>query len=102
MFLSVFDFYILILISIVNYEIVRYKIIKRINWKVFLVIFLFFGGIFPALSINFEIPKEASEGGMEDSFDFLSLCLKFPVWWVIGILEILFINFHINKSQATA
>lgn len=98
MLFGVFDSCVLLLIFIFNYGIWKYKIIKKCNWKIYLVAFLFFGGVIPILSVDFEIQKATSKTENVDSFNLLYTYFRFPIWWFIGILELVFIYLQTKKS----
>jgi hypothetical protein len=99
MLLGVFDLCILIIILIFNFWLRKYRIIKKCNWIFYLVAFLFFGFIFPVLSVHFEIQKVTEANEEMDSFNFLYTFFRFPVWWFFGILEIIYLKFIMNKVK---
>ncbi len=97
MFFGTFDYIILALIFIFNVGVWKYKIIKKCNWILYLVTFLFFGFIIPNFSMDFEIQKAIKGQPYVDNFTLLYTFFRFPIWWLIGALEIIFLRYYIKK-----
>lgn len=88
MFFGPFDYIILTIIAIFNVVVLKYEIIKKRNWIFYLVAFLFFGFIIPFFSINSEVQSVIKSQPFIDNFTLLYTYFRFPVWWLIGLLEI--------------
>lgn len=59
-------------------------------FKVF--IFLLFFILIPFISSEIELHNVHEKFKIVDGFNLLYLFLKFPIWWVLGIAEILFLS----------
>ncbi|KQT21549.1 hypothetical protein ASG22_15450 [Chryseobacterium sp. Leaf405] len=97
MFFGTFDYIILTIIFLFNFGVWKYKIIKKRNWIVNLVTFLFFGLVFPIFSIHFEIQKAIKGQPFVDNFTLLYTYFRFPIWWIIGSIEFLILKKIIKK-----
>lgn len=60
-------------------------------------IILLFGFIIPFFSVDFEIQKVTNHTRETESFTLLYTYLRFPMWWIFGILEILILKYQIKK-----
>jgi len=97
MYFGTFDYIILAIILIFNFGVWKFEIIKKRNWILYLLMFLFFGFIIPFISIDFEIRK-VTEGQVNvDSFTLLYTYFRVPIWWFIGISEAIFLKFQCKK-----
>lgn len=92
MFFGTFDYTILAIIFIFNFGIWKYNIIKKRNRILFLMALLFFGFIIPFFSMGFEIQNMIKDQPFIDNFTLLYTYLRFPVWWFIGVIEILILR----------
>ncbi|PTT71407.1 hypothetical protein [Chryseobacterium sp. HMWF035] len=92
MFFGTFDYIILVLIFLVNIVVWKFKIIRKRNWILYLVAFLFFGFVIPLLSVDFEIEKATKDQPIVDNFTLLYNYFRFPVWWFVGILQLLILR----------
>ena len=73
---------------------------KRFNGKIgCLIIGILFGVAIPYVSMKIEIAKVKSEFEMIDGFNLLYTTLRFPMYWLIGILQSILIHIHDKKSQ---
>ncbi len=99
MFLGLFDYIILLIIFIFNIGIWKYKIIKNSNLVFHLVIFMLFGFTIPYFSIDFEIQKVTKNLKEIDSFTLLYTYFRFPIWWFLGILEIIYLRYQIKTVK---
>jgi len=97
MFFGTFDYIILALIFIFNAGVWKYKIIKKRSRVLYLIAFLFFGFIIPFFSMDYEIQKAIKGQPFVDNFTLLYTFLRFPIWWLIGFLEIIFLKVFIRK-----
>ncbi len=94
-----FDILLLSVIILFNFLIWRYDIIKVINWKVISLRFVFLFLIFPLLSTKVELSNVYRKFDDVEGFNLLYIWLRFPTWWVIGLIEIVVTNLIINKKQ---
>jgi hypothetical protein len=64
-------------------------------------VFLVFGILLPALSIDIEERRETKdwkEGEIHDNFELLYLFLKFPIYWGMGIIQSIIFHYWKNKK----
>lgn len=74
--------------------------IQRIPFNIniyYLVIILLFGFILPLIAMKIEIEIAILKGMERDGMYFLWTTFKFPIYWIIGIFQILFLT--IKKSN---
>lgn len=100
MLFGTFDYIILVLIFLFNIVVWKFKIIKKRNWILYLVAFLFFGFVIPLLSVDFEIEKATKDQPIVDNFTLLYTYFRFPVWWFIGIIEIFILRNLLSKIKS--
>ncbi len=93
MFFGVFDYFLVAIILIFNFSAWKYKIIIKCNWIFYLVAFLFFGITIPVASIHYEVQKAIKDQPFADNFTLLYTFFRFPVWWLIGLLEVLWLRY---------
>ncbi len=60
------------------------------------LLFVLFGLVFPLVSMFIEIKLNSSPG--DDAFNLLYTYFRFPVYWAIGLIQILIIHFRIKKA----
>ncbi len=86
------DFFIIIFINLVLYFIVEKKLAQ---WTTLskIVLGIFFFIVIPLVSANIELNNAHNKFEMVDGFNLLYIFLKFPVWWLPGIVNI---NFFLN------
>ncbi|SIS40135.1 hypothetical protein SAMN05421639_104518 [Chryseobacterium shigense] len=58
---------------------------------------IFFLIIVPVLSIQIELNNVHHQFKIIDSFNLLYVIFKFPVWWMIGIVNIYLIKIKVKK-----
>jgi len=97
MYFGIFDYIIVAIISIFNFGVWKFEIIKKCNWILYLMMFLFFGFIIPFFSIDFEIRNVTEGQANVDGFTLLYTFFRFPIWWLIGISEAIFLKFQCKK-----
>lgn len=97
-FLSVFGYFDQILLLIIIFlNFLYWKKFPQINGCIGLFILLIlFGAILPIISIFIEIKLHSSPG--DDAFNLLYNYFKFPIYWVLGILEIIIFLYQNNKK----
>lgn len=93
MIFGLFDYIVLLIIVIFSYTAWKYKVIIKCNRMFYLVAFLLFGITIPVFSIHYEVQKAIKDQPFADSFTFLYTFFRFPVWWLIGLLEVLWLKF---------
>lgn len=96
MYFGPFDYIIVIIILIFNSIVWKYEIIKKRNWIFYLIAFLFFGFIIPFFSIYFEVQRAIKDQPFVDNFTLLYTYFRFPVWWLIGLLEISWLKYYLT------
>jgi len=86
-----YDILFLSLITVFNYFIStkRIKIRQGAVFKVF--IFILFFILIPYISNAIELHNIHDKFEVTDGFNLLYLILKFPVWWALGVFEVLFL-----------
>lgn len=99
MLFGTFDYIFLTFIFIFNIGVWKYKIIKKRNWVLYLIAFLFFGFIIPFFSMDFEISKVTKDQTNVDGFTLLYTYFRFPTWWFIGVLEIVFLRSQLKRFK---
>ncbi len=96
MFSGLLDYIILTVIVIFNIVVWKHEIIKKRNWVFYLVAFLLFGFIIPFFSIYFEVQRAIKGQPFVDNFTLLYTYFRFPVWWLIGLLEISWLKYYLT------
>ncbi|PXY01483.1 hypothetical protein DF185_08340 [Marinifilum breve] len=95
MLIGYFDIIILGLLIVFN--ILFWK--KRINGKIgCLIIGVLFGVAFPYFSMKIELIRAKSEYEMIDGFNLLYTTLRFPMYWLIGILQSILVHLHDKQN----
>lgn len=97
MFFGTFDYIILGIIFLFNFGVWKCKIIKKRNWILYLIAFLFFGFIIPFFSMGFEVDKATKDEVVIDNFTNLYTIFIFPMWWFIVLVEIFILRKVIKK-----
>lgn len=96
-----YDITFLILVLIINIYIFRSSKNIKINRFMKIAIFLLFFILIPYISNAIETKNIYKKFIIVDSFNLWYLIFKYPVWWSIGILEILFLSKLSEKQSAT-
>lgn len=92
MFFGVFDCLTLATILIFSFTAWKYKIIIKCNWIFYLIAFLLFGVVIPVISIHYEVRTALKDQPFADNFTLLYTFFRFPLWWLIGFLEVLWLR----------
>lgn len=87
-----YDIAFFILILIINIYIYRNRKNIKINRFTKIFIFLLFFILIPYLSNTIETRNIYKKFTIVDGFNLWYLIFKYPVWWLIGIVEILFLS----------
>ena len=61
------------------------------------LLFILFGFVLPVISMFVTIQLYTRSG--DEAINFLYTYFKFPVYWVLGLIQFFIINFRINKSK---
>lgn len=97
MFIGYFDYIIFGLLLLFN--VLYWK--KRLNGKIgCLIIGILFGVAIPFVSMKIELIRVKSEFEMIDGFNLLYTFFRFPMYWIIGILQSILINIHDKQNQS--
>lgn len=96
-----YDIAFLILVLAINTYIFRNRKNIKINRFTKIFIFLLFFILIPYLSNTIETKNIYKKFIIVDGFNLLYLIFKYPVWWSIGILEILFLS-KLSAKELTA
>ncbi|MCS3531899.1 hypothetical protein M2373_003318 [Chryseobacterium sp. JUb7] len=100
MIFGLFDYIILTIVFIFNIGIWKYKIIKKRNWILYLIAFLLFGLVIPFFAVYFEVQKVIKGQPFVDNFTLLYTYFRFPIWWIIGVSEFIFLKILIKKIKS--
>ena len=96
-----YDITFLILALAINIYIFRNRKNIKINRFTKISIFLLFFILIPYLSNTIEIKNIYKKFTIVDGFNLWYLIFKYPVWWSIGIIEILFLSKLQEKKSIT-
>ena len=62
---------------------------------------ILFGIVLPFCSIIFELELvKSSSGEWMDNFEIMYTIFRFPLYWVIGIIQLMLIRIHYKKVKA--
>lgn len=89
MIVGYFDFILIGILFLINTLIWGKKIKNNIGC---LIGGLFFGLILPIISQKIEVDRVASEREILDNFTLLYTYFKFPIYWIIGAIQIQIIS----------
>lgn len=98
MLFNYFDIIILVVIVITDLLIWKYRPIKKLDWKLLTVVFLLLFIVVPYISTKIEQYQVHQTEEMIDGFNLLYIFFKYPIWWTIGIIEIMTIRRLIKKK----
>ena len=95
LFFGYFDWILLAIIIIIN--IIYWKKLNQFNscFEFFAFVSLF-GFLLPFISMFIEIKLNSNPG--DDAFNLLYTYFRFPVYWIIGIIQLLIILFFGKKK----
>ncbi len=94
-----FDFSILILVIVFNLSLILKKrkiTISNLNIILFVISFLF---ILPYLSTEFESHLVHSRNEVVDGFILFYLWLKWPIYWLVGAIELVFLFLYKQNKE---
>jgi hypothetical protein len=73
---------------------------RKFNWIIgFLLGGILFGLILPVISLGFEISRVKMTIGIEDNFEVLYTYLRFPMYWAIGLFQLIFIGITLKERK---
>jgi hypothetical protein len=91
-FIGYFDIFVFISLIIINIIFLKYKtsdFMYKFGCWLQLFIIVLFALILPILSITVEIEIVNSKYGLVDSFNLLYTYFRFPIYWVVGIIQLI-------------
>lgn len=91
-----FDLYLIGALLILN--LILWKIEMEHNLGCFVLGFLF-GFILPFASIGVEVERATADREMVDNFELLYTYLRFPVYWFLGALQMIVLNYKREKRE---
>lgn len=95
-----YDIAFLILILIINIYIFRNRKVININRFTKISVFLLFFILIPYISNTIETKNIYKKFAIVDSFNLWYLIFKYPAWWFIGVLEILYLS-KLQEKKST-
>jgi len=96
-FFNYSDFLILIIIYFILYVLIKKQLLKLNTIKKIIIGFFFI--VIPMISIKIELNNVYNKFEVVDGFNVLYVILKFPLWWVIGILNVYLINIKVKNYR---
>lgn len=91
-------FDIIVIISLMLINLILWKI--RINQNIgCLISGVLFGLILPIISMGFEIDKVTARGEIIDNFEVLYTYFRFPVYWLIGIIQLVILSVKQKRME---
>jgi hypothetical protein len=94
-----FDILLFLIIAIANLLVWKFNIVRNLNWKVILFFLLLIFLLFPLLSTRIEVANVYRKNSMVDGFNLIYILLTWPIWWLIGIIEFVFLKYIIQKGK---
>lgn len=94
------DFLILIVFNCAFFFLFNRKILKINSISKFSIALLFLF-IIPLISAKIEVSNVYRKFTIVDGFNLLYIYLKIPIWWLVGLINILLINLYIKKTGQT-
>lgn len=101
-FINTFDLIIIIIACIFNYLFFSQIIKIKFNWIFTTALLLLFIGILPYISTKIEVTlvRSAHDADALDGFNLAYIWLKWPMYWIIGLLELAFLPM-LRKRRTT-
>lgn len=90
------DFALIISLNIILLVLLKLKVWKRKS-SVNLILMLLFFVIIPAISMEIEDNNVRLHYKYIDGFNLWYIMLKIPVWWFVGVVNIIFLNILVLK-----
>jgi len=98
MLFGYFDIFTLVVLILLNLMIWKYRPIQKLNWKILTVVVLLLFIVVPYVSTKIEQYQIHQTKEMIDGFNLLYIFFRYPIWWTIGIIEILTLRRLIKKK----
>ncbi|RFN59864.1 hypothetical protein DZ858_07400 [Marixanthomonas ophiurae] len=97
MLLGYFDYIFFAVLIFLNFRFWN----RKINWKVGCIIGgLSFSVFLPILSIVIELTRvEITSGPWMDSFEVVYTFLRFPTYWIVGIIQAIIIGINLSHKK---
>jgi hypothetical protein len=92
------DFAILIGLNLVFYFLIKHNYLERNKIHKMMIAILFII-VVPFLSNMIEIDIVNRTYSMVDGYNLLYTLFKIPVWWLIGLLNIISLHFFLKKKE---
>lgn len=96
-FFSYSDFLILIIVYLILYILIKKQLFKFNTIKKIIIGSFFI--IIPMISIKIELNNVYNKFEIVDGFNVLYVIFKFPVWWIIGVLNVYLINIKVTNYR---
>ena len=91
---------IIIIANILYYAKLRkLKTSKPIGCLIEILLLILFSIAFPLISIHFEIKLSVAKVPMTESFNLLYTFFRFPLYWSIGIIQLLVYKFFTSRFK---
>lgn len=89
----------LILIAINTIVFLKFQGTK-LNCIVTIGIVILYGLILPIISQGFEVSRVVAINGIDDSFTLLYTFLRFPIYWFLGVIQLVLIAISFKSNKA--
>ncbi|REC77199.1 hypothetical protein DRF60_12360 [Chryseobacterium elymi] len=96
-FFNYSDFLILIIIYLILYVLIKKQMLKLNTIKKIIIGFFFI--FIPMISIKIELNNVYNKFEIVDGFNTLYVIFKFPIWWIMGILNVYLINIKVKNYR---
>jgi hypothetical protein len=96
-----FDLIILALLILFNVFVHKTDFIRKFNWLLITALVILFLIIIPYFSAEFERIRVVKQYELVEGFNLLYLFFRFPVWWIIGLFELITIKLIFRHKRKT-
>jgi len=96
-----FDFIIIALLILFNLFVHKTDYIRKFNWLLITVLVILFLIIIPYFSAEFERKQVVKQYELVEGFNLIYLFFRFPVWWIIGLFELITIKLIFRRKRKT-
>jgi hypothetical protein len=100
MILGIFDFLVIALIIITNFYLQQTRTEISFNFPWVMLFFMLFSFILPIISSMIEIAIVTKKFDMVDGFNLLYVYFRWPIYWIIGIIEIIMLNIFRKSHES--
>ena len=97
MILGYFDYIILAILIFLNIKFWKIEFRLKSGCLIGLVLF---GFLLPILSIFIELERVKLNGGWMDSFEVVYTIIRFPTYWIIGIIQLIILGINLKYRKA--